>query len=81
MEQIALDGFPCPELLAPFENMTKTDIVKRGYSLHVPFELTWSCYKGGLTHCGQCGTCSERKEAFREAKVMDPTVYQGRCCQ
>jgi 7-cyano-7-deazaguanine synthase len=63
------------ELLRPFVNWTKTDIVRRAHDLAVPLELTWSCYNGGAVHCGVCGTCVERREAFREAGVNDPTIY------
>ena len=63
------------ELLAPFLGMTKADIVKLGADLGVPFAETWSCYEGGEIHCGQCGTCVERKEAFVLAGVVDPTEY------
>ncbi len=63
-------------ILDPFVHITKTDIVKLGYALKVPYELTWSCYKGGDTHCGVCGTCVERREAFRDAGVEDPTRYE-----
>jgi len=63
------------QLVAPFLQLTKTDIVHEGARLGVPFELTWSCYEGGEVHCGACGTCVERREAFDEAGVADPTVY------
>lgn len=59
----------------PFVHMTKADIVRRGAELGVPFELTWSCYEGGEVHCGKCGTCVERREAFERAGVADPTAY------
>ncbi len=59
----------------PFVGMDKTAIVKRGAELGVPFALTWSCYVGGAKHCGRCGTCVERKEAFLRSGVVDPTVY------
>lgn len=65
------------ELLRPFVGMSKKEIVQRGAELGVPLELTWSCYKGGTVHCGTCGTCVERKEAFELAGVKDPTVYAG----
>lgn len=61
---------------APFTNITKTDICKLGAKLGVDFSKTYSCYKGGEKHCGKCGTCVERKEAFREAGVPDPTEYE-----
>lgn len=64
------------ELLAPFTAIGKHDIAKLGADLGVPFELTWSCYKGGDKHCGKCGTCVERKEAFSLAGIQDPTVYE-----
>ncbi len=57
--------------------MDKTAIVQRGVELGVPFVLTWSCYVGGDKHCGKCGTCVERKEAFVRAGVQDPTVYRA----
>ncbi|WOO42564.1 7-cyano-7-deazaguanine synthase QueC [Rubellicoccus peritrichatus] len=59
----------------PFVNKTKADIVKLGAELDVPFEQTWSCYQGGAIHCGRCGTCIERREAFYLAGVPDPTPY------
>jgi 7-cyano-7-deazaguanine synthase len=62
-------------LHAPFVNLAKHDIVKLGAEIAVPFEQTWSCYEGGAVHCGQCGTCVERKEAFSLAGVVDPTEY------
>ena len=64
------------EVVSPFCNMSKTDIVKLGSELGVDFSLTYSCYKGGEKHCGKCGTCQERKEAFEQAGVKDPTEYE-----
>jgi 7-cyano-7-deazaguanine synthase len=63
-------------LHAPFLSITKADIVTLGASLHVPFALTYSCYEGREAHCGRCGTCTERKEAFQLAGVPDPTEYE-----
>jgi 7-cyano-7-deazaguanine synthase len=62
-------------LYAPFVGISKTDIVRRGAQLRVPFEHTYSCYAGRAAHCGRCGTCYERREAFRDARVPDPTTY------
>ena len=64
------------KLLAPFSNISKTDIAKLGSGLGVPFELTYSCYKGGKKHCGKCGTCFERIEAFNDSGIKDPTDYE-----
>jgi 7-cyano-7-deazaguanine synthase len=54
---------------------SKGDIVAAGAAVNTPFAETWSCYKGGEHHCGRCGTCVERREAFDLAGVEDPTVY------
>ena len=72
-------GFGNPDLRleAPFINLDKALIAAPGSELGVPFEDTWSCYKGGEVHCGKCGTCVERKEAFQVAGVPDPTVYEA----
>ena len=63
-------------LHAPYLDLSKADIAAKGAGLGVPFELTWSCYKGGSKHCGKCGTCVERREAFVVAGVPDPTEYE-----
>lgn len=62
---------------APYTNITKSDIVKRGAALGIDYSKTWSCYKGGDKHCGKCGTCVERREALAEAGIPDPTEYEG----
>ncbi len=61
---------------APYTGISKTDIAKRGAKLGINYAETWSCYKGGEKHCGKCGTCMERKEAFRAAGLTDPTIYE-----
>lgn len=78
MERQALSGLWSVELDTPYSAKTKADIVREGADLQVPFETTWSCYKGGEQHCGRCGTCVERLEAFHLAGVTDPTVYADR---
>ena len=61
---------------APFINLTKAEIVTLGAALDVTFGDTWSCYEGGDIHCGECGTCRERRAAFDEAGIIDPTRYE-----
>ena len=63
------------QLMRPFIAMDKTAIARRGVELGIDFSETWSCYKGGEIHCGTCGTCVERREAFILAGLPDPTVY------
>jgi 7-cyano-7-deazaguanine synthase len=65
------------QLLRPFIAMTKGQIAAEGARLGVDFARTWSCYKGGAVHCGKCGTCVERREAFAEAGLVDPTKYEA----
>lgn len=64
------------KLLRPFVAMDKGDIAQRGSHIGVPFHLTWTCYEGGKLHCGKCGACQERIEAFAKHGVNDPTVYE-----
>lgn len=64
------------KIFAPYTGITKSDIVKRGSKLNIDYSKTWSCYKGQDIHCGKCGTCVERKEAFELANVKDPTIYK-----
>lgn len=64
-------------VLRPFITMRKEDIAARGADLGVDFSRTWSCYKGDEIHCGRCGTCVERKEAFALAGLPDPTDYSS----
>lgn len=73
MRQGTYDGV---SIIAPYTGIDKTEIARRGVRLGVDHTLTYSCYKGGERHCGRCGTCTERREAFREAGVPDPTVYE-----
>ena len=63
-------------IFAPYTTLKKSDIVKIGSRLGVDYSMTWSCYKGRDKHCGKCGTCVERKEAFQIAGVEDKTKYE-----
>lgn len=64
------------KILAPYTNITKTDIAIRGKQLGIDYGKTWSCYKGGEKHCGKCGTCVERREALAAAGIEDTTEYE-----
>jgi len=75
MEDRAMDGYADVRLLTPYLHGSKADIAADGARHGTPFAETWSCYKGGDLHCGRCGTCVERREAFHLAGVDDPTVY------
>lgn len=75
-EAISAGTYENIRLVAPYTNLTKADIAARGAKLGVDYSLTYSCYKGGEFHCGVCATCRERKEAFRLAKIPDPTIYK-----
>lgn len=75
MQKLALDGYADVSLFTPFVHRSKADIVTEGARVNTPFAQTWSCYKGGDNHCGRCGTCVERREAFHLAGIPDPTTY------
>lgn len=74
-EAIGAGTYAGVALIRPFIAFTKAQIAARGQQLGVDFAQTWSCYVGGEIHCGECGTCVERREAFAEAGVADPTRY------
>ena len=74
-EAIRAGTYADVEVQRPFIAMNKAQIAARGAALGVDFAQTWSCYKGGEIHCGACGTCVERREAFILAGVADPTAY------
>jgi 7-cyano-7-deazaguanine synthase len=76
--RIGNEGVGKVRLEAPFVNHSKTDIARLGGKLGVEWTETWSCYEGGEVHCGRCGTCVERHEAFRDAGIADPTTYADR---
>lgn len=75
MEYQSLLGYGTIDLVTPLASMSKVEVVKRGDRLAVPFEQTYSCYNGGVLHCGRCGACSKRIEAFKLANILDPTEY------
>jgi 7-cyano-7-deazaguanine synthase len=74
-DAVRLGTYAEVQLLRPFISLTKAQIARRGHELGVDFSQTWSCYKGGDLHCGTCGTCVERREAFALTGLPDPTEY------
>ena len=75
MQRYALDGYADISLFTPYVHVSKAEIAAEGLRLGIDYRKTWSCYKGGETHCGRCGTCVERREAFHLAGGIDPTEY------
>lgn len=63
------------DMCAPYLKLAKADIVAKGAKLGTDFSIPWSCLSGGPMHCGKCLQCVERKLAFKEAKLKDPTKY------
>jgi 7-cyano-7-deazaguanine synthase len=78
MQKIATEGTGDADLSlwTPFIDKSKAEIAQIGLNMDLNYEDTWSCYKGDLLHCGKCGTCVERKEAFEIIGATDPTLYQ-----
>lgn len=77
MNEAAKAGtYPGIRVEGPYTYLTKTQILERGSRLGVDYAKTYSCYKGGEKHCGDCGTCRERKDAFMSASIEDPTIYE-----
>lgn len=75
MQKHALEGLADIKLYTPFIHASKADIALEAMRLKIPLDKTWSCYKGGDIHCGRCGTCVERLEAFAIAGANDTTQY------
>lgn len=61
---------------APLLYLKKSQIISLGMKLGVPYELTWSCYRGGDIACGQCDSCLIRLNGFFEAGYRDPLPYE-----
>ena len=63
-------------VVAPLVNMNKAEVVKCGLVLNVPYNLTWSCYQGGIKPCGKCGTCIDRARPFELNGIKDPALEE-----
>ncbi len=64
------------EIIIPFVYLTKLDVVRLGYKLNIPFELTWSCHKIGKKHCGKCYGCLRRIDTFNKLDINDSVEYE-----
>lgn len=74
-ETIKYGSFDEIEIKAPLIDMNKKDIVKKGFEVDAPINLSYSCYNGKAKHCGVCESCKRRKRAFEMADIDDPTEY------
>lgn len=63
-------------ITSPLRHLRKSGVLQEAVKLGVPLEKTWSCYLQGPTHCGECESCNNRKRAFAEAGITDPTKYE-----
>jgi len=63
-------------ILTPFLQKDKSSILRIGSNIGVPYVNTWSCGVDVRKHCGECAECLARREAFKEAKLPDPTDYK-----
>jgi len=61
-------------ILTPLGHLKKSEIIKLGLKLGVPFGLTWSCYMGDKKPCGRCDSCVFRAKGFKEARAIDPLM-------
>lgn len=64
------------QFIEPVGHLMKHEIVKRGLEIGAPLDLTYSCYRGGDMHCGTCGPCFMRHNAFRMNGAVDPLPYE-----
>lgn len=64
------------QIETPLINLNKSEIIKKGSKLSVPFEHTWSCYNGRDKACGQCESCQLRLQGFQQAHILDPLPYE-----
>ena len=73
-EAIYIGSYNKVRLYAPLNDMNKSQVVREGLRLGVPYHLTWSCYEGGATPCHTCGTCRDREQAFLDNGITDPLL-------
>lgn len=77
--EIAINQGTKPEtkikIITPLLHLEKSEVVKLGLELNVPFEHTWSCYKKNDEACGICDSCTLRLNGFKKAETYDPIKY------
>ena len=71
---ISIGTYDKVHVVAPLVNMNKANVVRTGLKLSTPYHLTYSCYEGGETPCGTCGTCIDRAAAFAANNIADPAM-------
>lgn len=71
-----VEGRPL-RVVAPLMRMSKAEIIRMGTEMQAPYELSWSCYRGGSRACGRCDSCSIRLRGFEEAGIRDPLEYEN----
>ncbi|MBT0584800.1 7-cyano-7-deazaguanine synthase QueC [Alteromonas oceanisediminis] len=72
----AIANYDAIEIITPYLNVSKTDILRDGLNMGLDYQHTWTCYNGREKACGVCGACQERLEAFAENKAIDPLIYE-----
>lgn len=75
-EAIRIGTYKKVYVQAPLVGLTKAEVVKWGIDIEAPYHLTWSCYEGEDMQCGTCGTCIDRRNAFRVNGIEDPVPYK-----
>lgn len=77
MNQVSkIANYEAVEIVTPYLNVSKIDILTAGLNMQLDFGKTWTCYNGRAKACGKCGACQERLEAFAKNKTTDPLEYE-----
>ena len=64
------------QIVTPIIHKRKSETIKIGKNLGIPFDMSWSCYKNNDLACGTCDSCHLRIKSFKEAKLVDPIPYE-----
>jgi 7-cyano-7-deazaguanine synthase len=63
-------------ILAPFLNLSKSAIIKKGIALGADYSFSISCYRGSEIPCLRCSSCLHRQKAWDEAGMKDPLIVR-----